>query len=114
MAAEQQQRPYVPSKALDTPYPLIDNDPHIKRVIRYARPSDYAAGTAIGLFGPGMMLLWNQISPSHVGKGGFASIMRLSGAIGVVAAFIYTTERSTSEFMGQGTITWMQKFSYSN
>jgi len=98
--AETQQRPYVPSKTLDTPYPLIDNDPHIKRVLHYMRPSDYVAGTAIGLFGPSMMLLWERISPSHVGKGGFAPIMRLSGAIGVVAAFIYATERSTMRFYG--------------
>jgi hypothetical protein len=85
-----------------SPNPLLDGcsltfNRHIKRVLHYMRPSDYVAGTAIGLFGPSMMLLWERISPSHVGKGGFAPIMRLSGAIGVVAAFIYATERSTSK-----------------
>ncbi|MCJ1405191.1 hypothetical protein MMC11_008417 [Xylographa trunciseda] len=84
MTTQQQPRPYVPSKSLDTPYPLIDNDPHLRRVIGYARPSDYLAGAAIGVAGPGMMLLWERLAPSHVGKGGFPPIMRLAGALGLV------------------------------
>ena len=38
---------------------------------------------------PGIMLLWEKIAPSHVQKGGFASIMRLSGTIGVGFGFFY-------------------------
>ncbi|MCJ1410712.1 hypothetical protein MMC19_004798 [Ptychographa xylographoides] len=100
MTTQQQPRAYVPSKTLDTPFPLIDNDPHIRRVIAYARPSDYVAGAAIGVAGPGMMLLWERIAPSYVGKGGFAPIMRLSGALGIMAGFIYFAERSTLRFYG--------------
>ncbi|MCJ1321698.1 hypothetical protein MMC15_007043 [Xylographa vitiligo] len=100
MTTQQQPRPYVPSKTLDTPYPLIDNDPHLKRVIRYARPSDYLAGTALGASVPGLMLLWERVAPSHVGKGGFPPIMRLAGAIGLVGGFLYCTERSTMRFYG--------------
>ncbi|MCJ1477210.1 hypothetical protein MMC13_005881 [Lambiella insularis] len=102
MTTPQQQppRPYVPTKTLDTPYPLIDNDPHFRRVVRYARPSDYVAAGAIGVAGPATMLIWERIAPSHVGKGGFAPIMRLSGALGVIAGFLYFTERSTLRFYG--------------
>ena len=32
----------MPEKVIETPYPLIDADPHASRVIRYMRPSDYA------------------------------------------------------------------------
>lgn len=44
--------------------------------------------------GPGLMLLWEKISPSQVGKGGFAPIMRLSGVIGVGAGFLTYYQRS--------------------
>ena len=33
------------------------------------------------------MLMWERVAPSHVGKGGFASIMRLSGLVGIVGGF---------------------------
>merc|ERR1712014_136789 len=36
-------RPYVPAKSLNTDYPLIDSDPHFRRVVSYARPSDYTS-----------------------------------------------------------------------
>ena len=40
------------------------------------------------------MLLWEKIAPSHVGKGGFAPIMRLTGAIGLGAGFLLFYQRS--------------------
>lgn len=67
---------------------------HFKRVVRYARPSDYAAGAAASVFGPGLMLLWERIAPSHVGRGGFAPIMRLTTLIGAGFGFIYFYNRS--------------------
>lgn len=39
----------MPVKEFNTPYPVIDTDPHFSRVVRYMRPSDYASwavGTA--------------------------------------------------------------------
>ncbi|TGO52139.1 hypothetical protein BCON_0147g00260 [Botryotinia convoluta] len=100
-----EQRPFVPSKKINTEYPLtvpklIDSDPHIKRVLGYARPSDYAVGAATATAGPGLMLLWERISPSLVGKGGFAPIMRLSGVIGVGAGFFMFYQRSILRFYG--------------
>ncbi|KAG4436383.1 hypothetical protein IFR05_008139 [Cadophora sp. M221] len=95
-----EQRPFVPAKKVDTDYPLIDSDPHFKRVIGYARKSDYVAGTAMAAGGPGLMLLWERIAPSLVGKGGFAPIMRLSGAIGISAGFLMFYQRSILRFYG--------------
>ena len=40
------------------------------------------------------MLLWEQVAPSHVGKGGFAPIMRLSGIIGAGAGFLVFYQNS--------------------
>ncbi|KAF2997609.1 hypothetical protein E8E13_003746 [Curvularia kusanoi] len=90
----------VPDKVPTGEYPLIDNDPHISRVIRYARPSDWAYGAAVGALSPGLMLYWERVSPSFVGKGGFAPVMRLSGAVGVAGALIFAYSRSASRFYG--------------
>lgn len=68
--------------------------------MRYARTSDYLAGTALAAAGPALMLWWEKISPSEVGKGGFASIMRLSGALSVSAGFLYFYSRSVNRFYG--------------
>jgi hypothetical protein len=40
------------------------------------------------------MLLWERISPSMVGKGGFAPVMRLSVVIGLGAGFLKLYQRS--------------------
>lgn len=62
--------------------------------MKYARPEDYAKGSAFAAFGPALMLFWERISPSYVAKGGFASVMRLSCAIGAGAGFLYLYESS--------------------
>jgi len=95
-----EQRPYVPAKKIPTDFPLIDSDPHFKRVVKYARPSDYAVGATAAAAGPGLMLLWERVSPSYVGKGGFAPIMRLTGVIGVGAGFLMFYQRSILRFYG--------------
>lgn len=72
---------------------------HFKRVVGYARGSDYAIGAATATAGPGLMLLWERISPSFVGRGGFAPIMRLSGVIGAGAGFLMFYQRSICTFI---------------
>ncbi|KZF22701.1 hypothetical protein L228DRAFT_134217 [Xylona heveae TC161] len=94
------QRRFVPAKKIPTDYPLIDSDPHFKRVLRYARPSDYAVGAATFAFGPALMLLWEKISPSYVGRGGFAPIMRLTCAVSAGAGFLIHYQRSILRFYG--------------
>ncbi|PPJ58572.1 hypothetical protein CBER1_06674 [Cercospora berteroae] len=93
-------RPQVLAKRLNGDYPLIDSDPHFKRVVGYARPSDYASGAALAAAGPALMYWFERISPSEVGRGGFAQIMRLQGAVGVAAGFFYFYSRSVNRFYG--------------
>ena len=59
-------------------------------------------GAACG--GPGLMLLWERVAPSHVGKGGFASIMRLTGLVGLVGGFglFYTRSIRTISLLPAG------------
>ena len=66
------------------------------RVIKYARTSDYYKGAAFACLGPGLMVTWERFAPSYVGKGGFASIMRLSGIIGLGAGFLLFYQDSIS------------------
>ncbi|KAI9736290.1 MAG: hypothetical protein M1834_001176 [Cirrosporium novae-zelandiae] len=98
--AEQHQKPYVPAKTLDTDYPLIDSDPHFKRVLRYARPSDYAVGAFSATLPASVLLLWENISPSYVGRGGFAPAMRLTGFVGLAGGFLLFYQRSSLRFYG--------------
>jgi C-terminal of NADH-ubiquinone oxidoreductase 21 kDa subunit/NADH-ubiquinone oxidoreductase complex I, 21 kDa subunit len=72
---------------------------HIKRVLGYARTSDYIAAAAATAFGPGFMLALERISPAQVGKGAYPSILRLSGAIGATAGLILFMQRSTRTFL---------------
>jgi hypothetical protein len=51
------------------------------------------------------MLLMEKISPSLVGKGGFAPIMRLSGAIGLGAGFVMFYQRSICAFLSDFLVT---------
>ncbi|KAI0391911.1 NADH-ubiquinone oxidoreductase 21 kDa subunit [Xylariaceae sp. FL0594] len=94
------QQTYIPSKVVKTDYPLIDNDPHFKRVVGYARTSDYVHGITAAAAGPGLLYAMERLSPSHVGKGGFAQAMRLTGVIGAIGGFIYFYNRSCLRFYG--------------
>lgn len=100
MASEERTAPYIPAKKVNTKYPLIDNDPHFKRVVGYARPSDWAVGAGVSAAGPALMLYWEKVSPSYVGRGGFAPIMRLSGVVGLTAGFLMVYSRSINRFYG--------------
>ncbi|CAJ2503670.1 Uu.00g110640.m01.CDS01 [Anthostomella pinea] len=91
---------YVTSKVARSDFPLIDNDPHFKRVMRYARPSDYAHGVAAAAGGPTLLFLMERLAPSHAGRGGFAQAMRLTGVIGAIGGFLYFYERSALRFYG--------------
>lgn len=52
------QQTTMPEKVIETPYPLIDIDPHASRVMRYMRPSDYAVWAAATAAFPSALYLW--------------------------------------------------------
>lgn len=68
---------------------------HFKRVLKYARKEDWALGAAFSTLGPGLMLSWEKFAPSYSGRGAFAPIMRLSGAIGLGAGFLLVYQQSS-------------------
>ncbi|KAF2097908.1 hypothetical protein NA57DRAFT_76708 [Rhizodiscina lignyota] len=93
-------RPYVPGQKLTTEYPLIDSDPHIKRVIRYARPVDYAEWGAITAAVPAGFYLLEKFSPSFVGRGAYPPMFRLATMLGFTGGFLALTTNSTLRFLG--------------
>lgn len=49
---------------------------------------------------PSVMLYWERISPSEVGRGGFSSIMRISTGMGLLSGFYLFYSRSINRFYG--------------
>ncbi|KAF2432837.1 putative NADH-ubiquinone oxidoreductase 21 kDa subunit [Tothia fuscella] len=97
---EVQERLVVPSRQPRSDYPLIDNDPHFKRVVRYMRGEDYAWGAFLATIPPVGISLMEKFSPSYVGRGGFAPILRLNVGIGLVGGFILAFQKSSYRFYG--------------
>ncbi|KAI0793927.1 NADH-ubiquinone oxidoreductase complex I, 21 kDa subunit-domain-containing protein [Fomes fomentarius] len=84
----------MPNKVVETPYPLIDADPHAGRVIRYMRPSDYAVWAgATGAF-PTALYLWDKWDPSNLK---IRTQLRLGGLLGFVGGFLLAYQRSSCE-----------------
>lgn len=68
----------------------------MKRVFGYARPSDYAVAGGMAAVSPLSFWVMERVSPSHVGKGGFAPVMRLATALGLVGGLHILYQRSCS------------------
>lgn len=70
---------------------------HFNRVLRYARPSDYAVAAGVSALSPTMMWVMERVAPSYVGKGGFAPVMRLSFVVSITGGFLMLYKRSQSK-----------------
>lgn len=69
---------------------------HLRRVFGYARPSDYAIAGGMAAVSPISFWVMERVSPSHVGRGGFAPVMRLATAIGLLGGLHVLYQRSCS------------------
>ncbi|KAG6837366.1 hypothetical protein H0H93_010968 [Arthromyces matolae] len=87
----------MPAKVIETPYPLIDSDPHASRVVRYFRPSDYGVwAVATGAF-PAALYAWNMADPI---RASLKTSLRLGGFLGFFGGFLLSYQRSTVRFWG--------------
>ncbi|TFK74950.1 NUXM, NADH-ubiquinone oxidoreductase subunit [Pluteus cervinus] len=87
----------MPQKVVETPYPLIDADPHASRVIRYFRSSDYAVWAAGTAAFPSALYLWEMADPA---KRPMRVAIRLGGFLGFVGGFMLAYQRSSARFWG--------------
>ncbi|WVO14565.1 hypothetical protein L204_102200 [Cryptococcus depauperatus] len=90
----------MPLKEVSHPYPLIDSDPHFKRVVRYMRPSDYALWAGATVAGPGLLWLHERVDPTKSQPASFRGALRLTGILGFVAGFMLAYQRSSFRFWG--------------
>ncbi|WFD40876.1 uncharacterized protein MJAP1_003867 [Malassezia japonica] len=89
----------MPIKEFDTPYPLIDTDPHFRRVINYFRPSDYTAWAGTAAAFPSALFLLERSDPSRA-RYGLGTALRLSAFLGLAGGFLLAYQRSTFRFWG--------------
>ncbi|KAJ5222728.1 uncharacterized protein N7469_008968 [Penicillium citrinum] len=90
----------VPPKVASSDYPVIDTDPHIRRVFGYARNSDYALAGGMAATSPLAFWAMEKLSPSGIGRNGFSPIMRLAATIGIVGGLHVLYQRSANRFYG--------------
>jgi hypothetical protein len=65
-------------------------------VFGYARPSDYAVAGGMASVSPIAFWVMERTSPSHVGRGGFAPVMRLAAGVGLIGGLHVLYQRSCS------------------
>ncbi|EIW79228.1 hypothetical protein CONPUDRAFT_127152 [Coniophora puteana RWD-64-598 SS2] len=87
----------MPERTVETPYPLIDADPHASRVVRYMRPSDYATWAAGTAGFPAALYFWDMADPSKVR---LRTGLRLGGLLGFIGGFMLAYQRSSFRFWG--------------
>ncbi|THH30708.1 hypothetical protein EUX98_g3473 [Antrodiella citrinella] len=87
----------MPNKVVETPFPLIDADPHAGRVIRYMRPSDYVAWAGVTAAFPSTLYLWDMADPMRTKM---RTGLRLGGLLGFVGGFFFAYQRSSMRFWG--------------
>ncbi|CAO3665256.1 unnamed protein product [Umbelopsis vinacea] len=89
----------MPIKDVETPYPVIDKDPHFFRVVRYFRPSDYASWAAGAAAAPAIMLGFEKLNPSGPAKA-MRGPLKLAGFIGAFGGFLFAYQKSSLRFWG--------------
>ncbi|KAJ3517748.1 hypothetical protein NLJ89_g300 [Agrocybe chaxingu] len=87
----------MPTKVVETEYPLIDSDPHASRVMRYMRPSDYAAWGAATAGFPAALYFWEMADPSRLK---IRTPLKLATFLGFSAGFLLAYQRSSYRFWG--------------
>lgn len=81
-------------------YPVIDVDPHFRRVVQNFRQSDYmvwAAGT--GIF-PSALYFMESVDPTRPPRGGLRSALKLSIFLGACGGFLMAYQRSSFRLWG--------------
>ncbi|KAJ7035609.1 NADH-ubiquinone oxidoreductase complex I, 21 kDa subunit-domain-containing protein [Mycena alexandri] len=86
-----------------TRYPLIDQDPHASRVIRYMRPSDFATWAAMTLGTPAAFYGWEMIDASGPARSLHARMRPFVWTglfLGFTGGFLVAYQRSSLRFWG--------------
>ncbi|KAK4691912.1 hypothetical protein P7C70_g9239, partial [Phenoliferia sp. Uapishka_3] len=80
---------------LNTPYPLVDADPHASRVIKYLRGSDYALWAAATGVAPAAVYFMEMADPSKLPKAGLRPTLKLATWLGFAGGFLLAYQTSS-------------------
>ncbi|KAI8970086.1 NADH-ubiquinone oxidoreductase complex I, 21 kDa subunit-domain-containing protein [Mycotypha africana] len=89
----------MPIKELDTPYPVIDTDPHFRRVVRYMRPTDYAAWAAGTAAAPALLYGMEKMDPAGPIRN-LRVPLKIATVIGAFGGFLLAYQNSSLRFWG--------------
>ncbi|KAF1812740.1 hypothetical protein P152DRAFT_457934 [Eremomyces bilateralis CBS 781.70] len=89
----------IPPQRSVTAYPPIDLDPHFTRVVKYARPSDWAEFAILPWTGVGFFHWWHGRYGSDT-KMAYKACQRVNFSVGLMTAFCVLYVRSSYRFMG--------------
>jgi len=91
----------MPTKEVNTPFTLIDADPHAARVIRYFRGSDYAALAGATAAFPSLLYLMDYVDRTNVrGRRFLKAPLIIGGVLGFCGGFLLAYQRSSFRFWG--------------
>ncbi|KAJ9077181.1 hypothetical protein DSO57_1019174 [Entomophthora muscae] len=82
-----------------TPYPLIDNDPHFLRVVRYFRAQDYLAWAAGAAAFPALFYTIETYEKS-VPKNKLGRNLGVATLLGTIGGFLFSYQNSSKRFWG--------------
>ncbi|KDQ18929.1 hypothetical protein BOTBODRAFT_28409, partial [Botryobasidium botryosum FD-172 SS1] len=87
----------MPIPLTQTPFPLIDADPHATRVVRYMRPSDYAVMAGATGAAPAALYFYEMADPTRYK---LRPVLKLATFIGFAGGFLLAYQRSSFRFWG--------------
>ncbi|CAG8723345.1 16194_t:CDS:2 [Acaulospora morrowiae] len=88
----------MPPQVPKTEYPVIDTDPHFKRVVRYFRPSDYLSWAAITGFGPAFYLFLEKTANQPPTKR-LGLVLKICAGLSFTGGFMFAYQRSSCEYI---------------
>src|SRR5258707_10594430 len=99
----------MPDNVVESPYPLIDADPHFSRVVRYMRPSDYTVWAGATAAFPSAIYFWGDLihlctllhSPRTLSQRWLTLQNRVCGLLYASAACLVSLAASYSPTSGQ-------------
>ncbi|GAA6022726.1 hypothetical protein JCM10207_008079 [Rhodosporidiobolus poonsookiae] len=99
-SAPTQQLPTQDHNNLNTPFPVVDSDPHFNRVVRNFRTSDYALwGAATGI-APAAIYGMELADPTKLPRAGLRPTLRLATWLGFCGGFLLAYQNTSLRLWG--------------
>ncbi|GAA5848873.1 hypothetical protein JCM8547_006373 [Rhodosporidiobolus lusitaniae] len=88
------------ANSLNTPFPVIDVDPHFSRVLSYMRPADLAVWGAAAGAAPAVIYGMELADPTKLGRAGLRPTLKLATWLGFCGGFLLAYQNSSLRLWG--------------